>query len=156
MLGEITNYLVKTNIWQRKVVKYRCPHCEADLESPLKEAGSEQPCPICYRRFKTPGEKELAEASKLRGPTTAIQKLAPADDPQQRKPAEPLPKQHVHVRSVPAPPPPPELVWYGRMLCHSCGYQWMSKRNTPPAKCAGCGSRQIALVREPRQRRWFS
>lgn len=55
----------------------------------------------------------------------------------------PLP---VHVRRS----PPPELVWYGQMYCHSCGYQWKARRNTPPAKCAGCGRKNIEAVRVPK------
>jgi hypothetical protein len=29
--------------------------------------------------------------------------------------------------------------WYGVMYCTSCKYRWMSRRSTPPARCAGCG-----------------
>jgi rubrerythrin len=37
--------------------------------------------------------------------------------------------------------------WYGKMTCNSCGYRWKSRRSTPPAKCAGCSSRNISTVK---------
>jgi hypothetical protein len=33
--------------------------------------------------------------------------------------------------------------WYGGMNCTKCGYEWQSRRNTPPAACARCGSQAI-------------
>jgi len=33
--------------------------------------------------------------------------------------------------------------WHGQMGCHSCGYTWQSRRNTPPSRCAGCSSTSI-------------
>jgi ribosomal protein L40E len=37
-------------------------------------------------------------------------------------------------------------VWYGAMRCRKCLYQWQSRRNTPPAKCPKCGTREIRPI----------
>jgi hypothetical protein len=34
--------------------------------------------------------------------------------------------------------------WYGRMQCTKCGYQWESRRNTPPVRCPKCSSTTIS------------
>jgi predicted RNA-binding Zn-ribbon protein involved in translation (DUF1610 family) len=39
-----------------------------------------------------------------------------------------------------------KLVWYGAMRCASCFYQWQSRKNTPPAKCPKCGTKNIHTV----------
>ncbi len=36
--------------------------------------------------------------------------------------------------------------WYGKMSCTKCGYQWDSRRNTPPARCPKCRSNSIRPV----------
>jgi len=37
--------------------------------------------------------------------------------------------------------------WYGHMHCSTCGYQWTSRKNTPPRQCANCRSRDIGVIR---------
>ena len=37
--------------------------------------------------------------------------------------------------------------WYGTMICNRCGYRWQSRRNTPPARCANCRSKNIRVER---------
>lgn len=37
-------------------------------------------------------------------------------------------------------------VWFGEMKCNKCLYNWKSRRDTPPAKCASCNSRDIGVV----------
>lgn len=42
-----------------------------------------------------------------------------------------------------------EASWEGRMICQSCGYEWKSRRNTPPRKCANChGNCVTAIVQD--------
>ncbi|KZY42510.1 MULTISPECIES: hypothetical protein [unclassified Oleiphilus] len=36
--------------------------------------------------------------------------------------------------------------WYGAMECNKCFYDWQSRRNTPPAKCPSCSSKDIDVV----------
>lgn len=36
--------------------------------------------------------------------------------------------------------------WYGDMKCFSCLYYWKSRRNTPPAKCPRCSSKNIKTI----------
>ena len=36
--------------------------------------------------------------------------------------------------------------WKGRMICQSCGYEWKSRRNTPPRKCANCNGTGITAI----------
>ena len=36
--------------------------------------------------------------------------------------------------------------WYGKMRCQRCGYQWQSKRRTPPARCPKCNSTGIEVT----------
>ena len=35
-------------------------------------------------------------------------------------------------------------IWYGVMYCTDCGYRWMSRKSTPPAKCPSCSKRSIS------------
>ncbi|MFK5891965.1 MAG: hypothetical protein QM504_01950 [Pseudomonadota bacterium] len=42
--------------------------------------------------------------------------------------------------------------WYGAMFCNSCHYSWQSRRNTPPAKCANCSSKNIKTTLVTRYR----
>jgi DNA-directed RNA polymerase subunit RPC12/RpoP len=37
----------------------------------------------------------------------------------------------------------PYKEWYGAMFCNSCHYSWQSRRDTPPAKCPNCSSKNI-------------
>ncbi len=34
--------------------------------------------------------------------------------------------------------------WYGKMVCNKCGYQWQSRRTTPPTRCPSCSSKLIS------------
>jgi hypothetical protein len=42
-------------------VFFRCPGCNASLNSPLEEAGQKFPCPDCGAEIETPGRKELSQ-----------------------------------------------------------------------------------------------
>jgi hypothetical protein len=54
-------------------------------------------------------------------------------------------------RRAPQKPPPPEMVWYGEMHCEACGYTWQARRNTPPARCPSCSSRDVVSVKRPKR-----
>lgn len=41
-----------------------------------------------------------------------------------------------------------KMVWRGKMACDSCGYNWQSRRNSPPARCANCWDTDITPVME--------
>lgn len=131
-------YTVRKQFLGGWVVTYACENCHGSLESPLHEAGTEQECPTCQNKFITPGEAELEKTRSL-----AIRDKAIHVKP-----------RRVEVRTVyvPSPPPKPrEMVWYGAMRCFNCGYQWQARRRTPPARCAGCSSRNIQALTEPRR-----
>lgn len=36
--------------------------------------------------------------------------------------------------------------WYGEMKCGKCGYDWKSRRKTPPASCPNCRSKLISRI----------
>lgn len=36
--------------------------------------------------------------------------------------------------------------WYGSMECNKCGYEWKARKNTPPARCPKCSSKNIDVV----------
>jgi len=40
------------------------------------------------------------------------------------------------------------LIWRGRMRCNKCNYLWTSRRDTPPGKCAKCGSQNLSTLKE--------
>lgn len=44
-----------------KKIKFNCQRCQADLTSPLEEAGERFPCPTCGAEFVTPGMVELQQ-----------------------------------------------------------------------------------------------
>lgn len=113
-----------------------------DLESPLAEAGSMQECPFCHTGFYSPGVDEKAAEDRQ----NALEQLAKENAALARRQEKEQQREVVVARPV---APPPQLVWYGAMFCHACGYQWKARRQTPPAKCAGCGSRRIEPIREP-------
>lgn len=43
----------------KKWIVWSCPQCNAELRSPLQEAGTRQSCPQCKTELLTPGAKEL-------------------------------------------------------------------------------------------------
>jgi hypothetical protein len=43
---------------------------------------------------------------------------------------------------------PKYVVWRGGMRCYKCSYLWTSRRDTPPAKRAKCGSQNIYAIKE--------
>ena len=55
---EITKYAVRKSLSGDMVVKYRCPRCNANLTSPLEEAGQSDECPECQISFTVPGQSE--------------------------------------------------------------------------------------------------
>jgi DNA-directed RNA polymerase subunit RPC12/RpoP len=141
------DYIVEHRPFRGDVVKYRCPHCSDQLESPLSEAGSTQPCPSCYKKLVTPGIKEWQAAQAL--------ELKREQEEQRREIQKAAPKPQVQQVKIVRPPKVPDLVWYRQMFCNSCGYRWKSRRNTPPGKCANCGARNIVPIMQPRASWWW-
>ncbi len=47
-------YEVSTNLFGKHRIHYECPDCDADLVSPLGDAGSEDQCPECQAVFVVP------------------------------------------------------------------------------------------------------
>jgi NAD-dependent SIR2 family protein deacetylase len=136
------DYKVVYRPFRGRIVKYRCPGCKERLRSPLKEAGSTRLCPICSGTMVVPGtielrEEEVAQRKRLR--EIEEEKIKGLSSTSQQAKAKPR---------------GPDLVWYRQMSCHSCGYRWKSRRNTPPAKCAKCGGRNIVPVMQPRMAWW--
>ncbi len=135
-------YEVDDRIFGETVVAYQCPHCAHHLESPLHEAGTTHDCPTCQHPFVTPGLKEKAAEDAERERKEEAERVE-----QEKRRAQEL----AAVSVKPTEHPPAELVWYGGMVCHSCGYRWKARRNTPPARCASCSGRNISPVRVPPQ-----
>lgn len=137
-------YSVRDPMLGPPVVSYACASCGMALESPLEEAGTKQKCPTCGAPFVTPGEREARiERQKLidKAQTEAKER----GDRLQEKNARAAENALREMKAAQV-----ELVWYGAMVCNECGYQWKARKSTPPAKCAGCGRRNIAVIREPR------
>ena len=42
-----------------------------------------------------------------------------------------------------------KTLWFGHMGCNSCGYQWTSRKATPPARRAGCRSNNLGVILGP-------
>jgi len=61
-----TRYEVSKNLLGAYVVKYPCPHCGEKLSSALKEAGTQDNCPNCYRLFVVPGAEAVAQVAAMR------------------------------------------------------------------------------------------
>lgn len=139
-------YLVRKTFLGRYIVSYVCAHCSSTLESPLEEAGTSQPCPNCRCLFITPGIKELEESRAL-ALRKDENKVREKEDKASRERAKP---QRVEARPVRIDRPP-QLVWYGFMRCHDCGYDWKARRRTPPRRCGNCSSRNIEVVRTPKR-----
>jgi len=36
--------------------------------------------------------------------------------------------------------------WYGDMLCLNCGYRWVSRKSSQPARCPNCSGRYLHAV----------
>jgi len=36
--------------------------------------------------------------------------------------------------------------WFGHMGCNACGYQWTSRKMTPPARCPNCRGNNIGTI----------
>ena len=133
------NYKVKRRFRRGLWAYYTCPTCGDGLESPLGEAGTSQNCPTCKAAFVTPGALSL-QAEKDRAAAEAVKAGIRRSQKGNRK----------NRPAIGAASKPPEHVWYGRMRCGSCGYHWTSRRSSPPAKCAGCSSRNIFAIRQPK------
>jgi DNA-directed RNA polymerase subunit RPC12/RpoP len=59
------NYKIKSFWGFRKRILYQCLSCNTDLESPFKDAGNTDTCPICQATFIVPaGEKKLRLAAE--------------------------------------------------------------------------------------------
>lgn len=43
--------------------------------------------------------------------------------------------------------------WYGQMQCSACGYEWESRRDTPPSSCPQCRNRNISVLLEEKEHR---
>lgn len=63
----IAAYTVRTNLLGRKSVKFSCPGCTADLNSPLSDAGQGDKCPDCMIEFVVPGVAEREADEKEAG-----------------------------------------------------------------------------------------
>jgi predicted Zn-ribbon and HTH transcriptional regulator len=136
------NYHVESRLMGGPITSYQCPHCGHHLESPLHEAGTAVNCPFCQGAFETPGVPELQEQQQLE------QERALAIAAEHARATE-RDRQRVTARRVKASQPP-QLVWYGAMYCHGCGYDWKARRMTPPRRCHNCGSRNVEAVRVPK------
>ncbi|MFA5864741.1 MAG: hypothetical protein WC975_08640 [Phycisphaerae bacterium] len=53
------DYSIKKDLVHGEFVVYQCPSCQGQLESPLKDAGTNDTCPMCQKSFTVPGIKEL-------------------------------------------------------------------------------------------------
>ena len=141
------DYIIERHMLRGRVVKFRCPNCNEPLQAPFKDAGSAQPCPFCYKKFITPGVEELRaeEAAVLARKEQKLKQIQIAKEK----------KELVQKVEVVRVPKEPDLVWYRQMACYGCGYRWKSRRNTPPAKCANYGGRNIVPIMEPRMAWWW-
>lgn len=54
----IREFTLDRSIFGEPLVRYACPQCLIALKSPLRDAGSEDACPECERRFIVPGRAE--------------------------------------------------------------------------------------------------
>jgi DNA-directed RNA polymerase subunit RPC12/RpoP len=68
---------VVKNLLGKHRVEYKCPHCSAELESPLEEAGQSFECPYCREKIRTPGTTELEQlrAAEAKQRTDAEERL---------------------------------------------------------------------------------
>ena len=143
-------YEVRPSFFGPSIVAYQCLGCGHDLESPLSEAGEMHPCPFCHQVIETPGTAELREeirkAAEQKDRDDAERAAA-----ERERVAKETARAMEQLRTETQAAAPPELVWYGEMVCNACGYRWQSRRDTPPAKCAGCSSRDIVPVRLPKR-----
>lgn len=139
-------YRIETGMFGKRTVHYPCERCGQELESPFETAGSIDHCPFCGHTFICPGADALnaereAELKKER------QATVDAAEAKRRREVD-----AILARPAPPPlPPPPVMVWYGDMYCRNCGYSWKARRSTPPARCAGCSSKNIQTVEVPQR-----
>lgn len=134
LVGWRMKYTIRRTFFRKKIVCYYCEKCSAYLESPISESGTTQRCPQCQHQFITPGHERLPLAT-IKIPPPPPEPLPPPIPPPE------LPK-------IKSSKPPPQLVWYGKMFCNSCGYRWQARRSTPPARCPSCSKRNVTPVRE--------
>src|SRR5438046_1883572 len=151
------HYEVKQHLVGGKTVLYKCGQCAMDLESPLEEAGTQQRCPYCNQSLISPGIKELEQDRRNQQiqEQHEAQLRAEREEKEQhereQKEYQKRLQQQLQKQQQQQPPPQPELVWYGQMYCHSCGYTWQARRQTPPARCPRCSRRNVEPIRQPRR-----
>jgi DNA-directed RNA polymerase subunit RPC12/RpoP len=91
-------------------IRYRCPQCKKQLESPSIEAGSRKNCPECGHRFQIPTSSTPAPAPSPPNPNktllasaepTATTTKSPASSTKMKAPAPPV--RPAPQRTAPAP-----------------------------------------------------
>jgi rubrerythrin len=141
MTGTPMRYQIIKNFFGQKHITFGCEKCGTQLDAPLTDAGMDQQCPVCHHHYICPGIQELEQEK--------AEQLAEENKKRQFELAKRQAAITVQVKAVSPPPPPePELKWYGKMRCGSCGYIWQSRRNTPPARCPRCSTTNIYVVRQ--------
>jgi rubrerythrin len=144
------DYSVRSHLFGKKEIVFKCDRCHDELKAPLEDAGTQQACPNCGNPFITPAVDELhAEQEEQRRREVDAKNLELAAAAQKDREARRRQEELQLARST--PPPPQELVWYGAMSCNSCGYQWQARRQTPPARCPSCGKRDVQTVKVPKR-----
>jgi len=74
------SYTVKTDRSGDRVVEFPCPHCAAELRSPLAEAGQRFACPTCAAQIETPGKVEWWEHQEQRSTMRKMAEQAKSTD----------------------------------------------------------------------------
>ena len=83
------------------VVKYQCPQCQANLRSPLKQAGTNDDCPDCQAMFVVPGTDELAKLERKKQQAKDAQSQKREHAKQQKESArKQRTQQRVEARSL--------------------------------------------------------
>ena len=83
------------------VVKYQCPQCQANLRSPLKQAGTNDDCPDCQAMFVVPGTNELAKLERKKQQAKDAQSQKREHAKQQKESArKQRTQQRVEARSL--------------------------------------------------------
>ncbi|HVT80648.1 MAG TPA: hypothetical protein VHM90_08320 [Phycisphaerae bacterium] len=145
------DYEIKRHLVGKPTVSFNCQSCSDELQCPLDDAGTEQRCPRCGTPFITPGQKELDE--QRRQAQEEEENREHAEYEKRQKAFREQEERHrlKQREAAAAQPPEPEMVWYGDMLCETCGYQWQARRNTPPARCPSCSKRSVLPIKRPKR-----
>jgi Zn-finger nucleic acid-binding protein len=103
------DYIVRKSLLGKRFIKYACPNCSGDLESPIEEAGQNDRCPVCDGVFVVPGE---LEQRKLRMEAEAAEREAAARRQARiANAAKPIPPPLPVFASAPIDPPTPQFTF---------------------------------------------